>query len=380
MELVLSEDQELIQKTAVDFIAEKSPIRRMRELRDKGDPTRFSKALWKEMAELGWLGIPFSEALGGSGLGLSELVVVMEAAGRALAPEPFLSTILLGGHALVLGGSEAQQKAWLPGVVEGDRFLALAYQEPQSRYDLHSVATRAEQSGDGWRITGEKVHVLDGQVADAIVVVARTDGAENDREGIGLFLVPADAAGLSREALTRVDSRGAANVSLDGVEVGADALLGSAAGGGALLERVVDRATVGLCGEMLGGMEAAFELALDYLKEREQFGVRIGTFQALKHRAARMFIEIQLVRSSVMAAARALDAGDTEAAKLVSLAKARCSDTYVLVTNEGVQIFAGVGMTDEYDIGLYMKRARAAELTFGDAAHHRDRWATLAGY
>jgi acyl-CoA dehydrogenase len=380
VQLVLTEDQELIQKTALDFIEEKSPIRRMRELRDKQDPVRFSKALWKEMAELGWLGIAFPESVGGSGLGLAELAVVLEAAGRALAPEPFLSTLLLGGQSVLLGGTEAQRKEWLPAVVEGDRFLALAYQEPKSRYDLHRVATRAEPSGDGWRISGQKVHVLDGHVADAIAVVARTAGAEGDRDGIGLFLVPGNAPGLTREPQTRLDSRGAANIAFDNVELSADAVLGDPQGGADLLERVIDRATVGLCAEMLGGMSAAFELGIDYLKERDQFGVRIGTFQALKHRAARMFIEIELVRSSVMAAARAIDADDPEAAKLVSLAKARCSDTYVHVANEGVQFFAGVGMTDEYDIGLFLKRARAAELTFGDAAFHRDRWASLAGY
>ena len=186
--------------------------------------------------------------------------------------------------------------------------------------------------------------------------------------------------GVTRRAQTRLDSRGAANIVLDGVEVRGDAVLGDPAGGGSLLSRVVDRATVGQCGEMLGGMSAALELATTYLKEREQFGVRIGTFQALKHRAARMFIEVELARSCVMAAARAIDQDTDEAPKLVSLAKARCSDTYVEVANEGVQFFGGVGMTDEYDIGLFMKRARAAEIGFGDAAFHRERWAELAGY
>jgi len=222
--------------------------------------------------------------------------------------------------------------------------------------------------------------VLDGQAADAIVVVARTAGEERDREGIGLFVVPADAPGLTREAQTRVDARGALNLRLSAVELAADAALGDPASGLGLLQRVIDRATVGLCAEMLGGMTQALELATTYLKERDQFGVRIGTFQALKHRAARMFIELELVRSCVMAAARASDEDSEEAPKLISLAKARCSDTYVHITNEAVQFFGGVGMTDEYDIGLFMKRARAAELTFGDSAFQRERWAELAGY
>jgi acyl-CoA dehydrogenase len=379
VQLVLSEDQELIAKTALDFMNEKSPVSRMRSLRDSHDETGFSRALWKEMAELGWVGIPFPEAVGGADLGLAELVVVMEAAGRVLAPEPFLSSVLLGGRALQLAGGESHQ-AMLTDVVNGEKLLALAYQERNSRYDLHRVATRAEPSGDGWTLSGEKVQVLDGHVADAIVVVARTAGDDGDAAGLSLFLVPADAAGLTRVRQQRVDSRGAAILKLENVQVGGDGLLGQAGEGAAVLEAVIDAATVGLCAEMLGGMQQAFDDTLGYLREREQFGTVIGTFQGLKHRAARLFIEIELARSAVMAAARAIDAGDEEAAALVSAAKARCSESYVNVANEAIQMFGGVGMTDEYDVGFYLKRARAAELTFGDATYHRDRWARLAGY
>jgi alkylation response protein AidB-like acyl-CoA dehydrogenase len=380
MRLALTEDQELIAETARDFAKERSPVSRMRALRDAGDPQGYSEALWKEMAELGWQGIPYAEEHGGAGMGYAELVLVLEALGANLAPEPFLASVLLGGQTLLHGGSTEQCEAWLPSVVNGQKVVALAYQERNSRYDVYRIAATAEKTDNGFTLNGEKVHVLAGNAADALIVAARTSGSGSDADGISLFLVPADAAGLVREPQQRMDSQPAALIRLEGIELGADALIGREGQGGALLEKVVDLATVGLCAEMLGGMSAAFALTLDYLKEREQFGTRIGTFQALKHRAALIFIELELARSSVMAAARAIDSGSEDVQKLVSLAKARCSDAYVLAGNEGVQLFGGVGMTDEYDIGLYLKRARAAELTFGDAAWHRDRWARLSGY
>ncbi|MAE95319.1 MAG: acyl-CoA dehydrogenase [Deltaproteobacteria bacterium] len=380
MELILTEDQELIAKTAADFAAERSPVARVRELRDGRDATGFSRDLWKEMADLGWVGIPFAEAHGGADLGLAELALVLEALGRTLAPEPFLSTVLLGGGALAAQGSAEQQEQWLPGVVSGDKLLALAYQGPESRYDLAVTGATARREGDEWVLDGEKIQVLDGHVADALLVSARSSGSEGETEGISLFLVPKDRAGLEIVRQIRVDHRNAAGVRLSGVRVGADEVLGAIDGAGAILEQVVDRATVGLCAEMLGGMQQAFDLTLEHLKSREQFGEVIGTFQALKHRAADIFIEIELARSVVMAAARAADEGASDLRQLVSLAKVRCGDAYVHVTNEGVQMYGGVGMTDEYDIGFYMKRARAAQLTFGDSSHHRDRWAKLGGY
>lgn len=379
MELVLSEDQELIAKTARDFFGDKAPLSRTRELRDAADAAGFSEPLWAEMAELGWVGIPFPESVGGGGLGYAEMVLVMEAAGRSLVPEPFLATIL-AGETIAQGGDDAQKAQWLTPLVAGKAILALAFEEKGSRFRRDHCATLAESAGSGWRLSGEKIAVLDGHVADAFVVLARTAGEVDDAEGMGLFLVPADAKGVARERQSRVDSRGAAMVFLDGVEVGPEALIGSATAGGALLDAVLDRATIALCGEMLGSMEQAMEMTLTYMKEREQFGVRIGSFQALKHRTARLFIDIELSRSSVMAASRALDEGDSEARALVSLAKAQCSEAAMNVANESVQIYGGVGMTDEYDIGFFLKRARAAELTFGDASFHRARWAQLAGY
>ena len=374
MQLVLSEDQEFIAKTAEDFVAEKSPISRVRELRDSADAVGFSRELWKEMADLGWAGIPFAEELGGADLGMAEFVTVLEALGRTLAPEPFLSTVLLAGQALRLGGSESQQKDWLPGLIAGEKILAVAYQERNSRYDLAAVETKAEPDGDGFLLSGEKIQVLDGHVADAIILSARTAG------GVSLFLVPKSAPGVEITRQSRVDCRNAAIVKLEGVSVAKSDLVGGIGAGGDLLEQVVDLATVGLCAEMLGGMSEALDQTLEHLKTRVQFDVPIGSFQALKHRAADMFIEVELCRSAVMAAARAVDEEREDVRKLISLAKARCSEAFVLITNEAVQMFGGVGMTDEYDIGFYMKRARAAEMTFGDAAWHRDRWARLSGY
>jgi acyl-CoA dehydrogenase len=280
---------------------------------------------------------------------------------------------------LLQGGSDAQKTEWLPGVASGDKLLALAQQEPKSRFDLHRVATRAERDGDAFVLTGEKIAVLDGASADAIVVVARSAGAETDEAGITLFLVPADTDSLRVERQWRVDSRQAALVHLDGARVGADAVIGTEGAGLPLLSQVIDCATVGIAAEMLGSMSEAFERTLAYLRDRLQFGVPIGSFQALKHRAANLFIEVELCRSAVMAAARAVDLGLEEAPRLVSLAKARCSEAGVLVANEAIQMHGGIGMTDEHEIGFYLKRARAAELTLGDAAWHRDRWARLAG-
>jgi len=382
MALVLTEEQELLRQTARELVSARSSLKRIRQLRDGHDPTGFSRELWNEMARLGWVGILVPEPYGGAGLGYTELMVVLEELGRGLVPEPMLSTVLLGAEAVRLGGSEAQRSEHLPAVAGGERLLAFAYQERRSRYDPRRVETRAERAGGGWRLTGEKIQVLDGHVADVIVVSARTSGQAHDAEGITLFLVRRDAPGIRVERQRRIDARAAALVGLDGVRVGPEAVLGGVDGGATLCERVLDRATIGFTADMLGGMVAAFEMTLDYLKTRRQFGVPIGSFQALKHRAARMYVEIELARSAVMAAHRALDeqADDVQAGRLAAIAKARCSDAYMLIGHEAVQMHGGIGMTDEHDIGFYLKAARAAEIMFGDAAYHRDRLAALEGY
>lgn len=380
MGLVLNEEQTMLDQTAKDFIKNNSPVTRMRQLRDDKDSIGYSKDMWRQMAELGWTMINFSEEDGGLGLGMAEVVVVTEALGRGLAPEPFLSTVMLAGQALAIGGSEELRAEWLGSIIEGDKVLTVAYQEKGGRFDLTRIATSAEKTSDGFRLNGEKTQVLDGFGADAIIVSARTSGEDGDADGITLFLVPKETGGMTITRQSRLDSRNVALVNLKDVEVSESNVVGTVGQGGQLLGRVIDMATVALCGEMLGGMSVAFERTLSYLKERVQFDVVIGSFQALKHRAAKMFMEIELVRSVVMAAARALDENAENVERLISTTKARCSDAYVLITNEAVQMYGGIGMTDEEDVGLYMKRARASEMTFGDAAYHRDRFAALRGY
>ncbi len=379
-DLVLTEEQELLRTTAADFVKANLPVGRLRRMRDAGDPLGFSPEAWKRMGELGWPGIVMPEEFGGLGLGYADLAVVLEQVGAALAPEPFLSTVLLAGNAILLGGDDEQKKAWLPRVAAADVVLAFAHHEPGARHRPMRVRTRAEKSSRGFRLTGQKDMVFDGDGAEALVVSARVSGGADDRDGLALFLVDRRAPGVAVRAQQLVDHRRSALVSLDGVEVPESAALGKPGEAGPLVEQVLDRAVVGLCAEMLGGMACAFESTVAYLRERKQFGVVIGTFQALKHRAARMLVEVELGRSAVMAAARAIDAGSPDAGLLASVAKARLSEGYVAVANEAVQMHGGIGMTDEYDIGFYLKRARAAEQTLGDAAFHRDRFAALQGF
>ena len=374
MALVLTEEQQMIRTAARDFVAGRSSLRRVRELGASGG---FDRALWREMADLGWLGLTCPEELGGSGLGHVAQMVVLEELGRALRPEPFVPSVLLCQAALVLGGTPAQREDHVPAIARGERILALAADEAGSRFELDRVATKATASGDGVTLRGSKTHVLGGMAADVLLVSALDPSG-----AIELYLVPADAVGVEREAERRLDGRDAAEVRLFGVEVPSAARV---PGGLALLERVVDRATVGLCAEMLGSMSAAFAMTVEYLKTRVQFGVPIGSFQALQHRAARLFVEIELCRSAVWRAHALLDepaevASDDAVARAGSVAKAKCSEVFMLVGHEAIQMHGGIGMTDEHDIGLFLKRARVAEMTFGDGIHHRDRFARLSGF
>jgi alkylation response protein AidB-like acyl-CoA dehydrogenase len=380
MDLVLSDEQTLLQETAREFVNKNSSLRRIRALRDNGDALGYSRDLWGEMAQLGWLGIPFPEAYGGVGLGYTDLMVVLEEAGRGLLPEPLLSAISLGGSALALGGTPQQQQAMLPGLIAGNLLVTVAYQESRSRYSPTVVETRAERAGNGWTLRGEKIQVPDLFGSDRVIVSARTAGGVADAHGITLFVLEGQAPGVGIERQWRIDSRNAGCLRLDQVTVGPEHVVGEVDEGISLLGAVLDRATAGLCAEMLGSMQAAFDMTLEYLKTRVQFGVPIGSFQALKHRAAKMFIETELSRSVVLAAHKAIDEGSPEAPKLVSAAKTRCSDALVLIGNEMVQMHGGIGMTDEHDTGFFLKRARVAEMTFGDGQYHRDRFAALNGY
>jgi len=379
MGLILSDDQLIIKQTAKSFLDQKSGVERMRELRDSKDATGFSRALWGEMCELGWSGIIFPEEFGGAGMGYGELGAVLEECGRVLAPEPFLSTVLLGGTAVLLGGSDPLKKELLPGVCSGERILAMAFQE-QGRFDPYAVSTTAERDGDGYRIEGQKQFVLDAHVADQLIMLARTSGEQRDREGLSLFVVDPDRAGISIRKNQMLDGRNAADVRFEGVQVGSERVLGRVGDAAAILDPVFDRAAIGLSAEMLGTFDEAFERTLAYLKDREQFGVKIGTFQALRHRIVDMFCELELARSVVRDALTALDEDREDVPQMASAAKARCSDVSSQITGEAIQMHGGIGMTDEEEIGLFFKRAKAAELTLGDAIYHRDRFASLQGF
>lgn len=375
MSLILSEEQQMLRESAQKFFADNSPITRMRELRDERDATGFSRDLWKQMAELGWHGIMLPEELGGSEMGIRELGVVLVESGRVLAPEPLLSTLVLGANAVRLSKNDAQKAEVLPAIAAGERLAALAFEET-GRFDPYAVTTEAIQSGDGYSISGEKAYVLDGHVADQLVVLARTSGATGDREGLALFLVDADTDGIEIQRTMMMDGRNAARATFASVAVGADRLLGDAD----LLDRVLDQATIGVVAEIVGMVDEVFERTIAYLKEREQFGVKIGTFQALRHRAAEMFAELEFARTLLLDGLTAIDEGRDDVPLSVSAAKAQANKTARLIGAEGVQMHGGMGMTDELDIGLFLKRLKAAELTLGDETYHQRRYASLQGY
>jgi alkylation response protein AidB-like acyl-CoA dehydrogenase len=377
MSFVLTEEQESIRRTAKSFFGERAPVAHLRALRDAADRVGFSREIWKEMADLGLFAMAIPEAYGGAGLGYSELGLVLNEAGRTLAPTPLVSTILLSATALLLGGSPEQRQSTLPDVAAGNRVIAFAHDEG-SRFAPYAVSTRADADGAAFRLTGEKTMVLDGHVADDFVVVARSAGSPGERGGLTLFLVPAGAPGITVTRTHLVDSRNAARVRFAGTP--AREIIGPPGSGADVLDGVLDRATIGLSAEMLGGIEEVFDRTIVYLKTRKQFGVPIGSFQALKHRAAHLFCEIELSKSIVLDALRAIDASRPDLSTVASVAKARTSDTFVAVTNEAVQMHGGVGVTDELDIGLFLKRARVSEMTLGTAAYHRDRYARLHDY
>jgi acyl-CoA dehydrogenase len=379
MSLVPTEEQEMLRKTARDFVTQHAPVRHLRALRDSNDAVGYSPEIWKRMGELGWTGITLPEAYGGSGLGYAELGIVLEECGRTLAPEPLLASVVLGAEAIALGGSEEQKLELLPPVCSADRTFALAFQEI-GRFHPYGVTTSAVATNGGYRISGAKHFVPNGHMADCLIVVARTSGAEFDRAGVSLFLVDPSADGVEVTRSFMVDGRNSADVVLSGVEVPRARLLGAIDSGAEILDPLFDRATAAVCAEMLGSASEAFERTVEYLKTREQFGTRIGTFQALKHRAALMFCELELSRSIVVDVLSAVDEAREELPALASTAKARLSDTAALVSCEAIQMHGGIGMTDEEEIGFFLKRARTAELFLGDARYHRDRFATLQGF
>ena len=383
MALVLTEEQSMLRDSARGLISDKAPVSHLRHLRDSKDATGFSRELWKDFAEMGFSGLLIPEEFGGSGLGFVEAGVVMEEIGRTLMPSPFLSTAVLAASALSRGGSAAQKSEHLPKIAAGSLIAALAVDEGSKHRPL-KTELKAVRSGNGFRLSGSKALVVDGHVADLLIVAARTAGAAGESSGITLFLVDPKtkdkAKGISTERTIMVDAHNAARIAFDNVEVNADHVLGEVDQGYALLEGVLNIGRGAVASEMVGLSEEVFGRTVTYLKERKQFGKLIGEFQALQHRAAELYIDIEITRAAVLKALQTLDGDFEHAGAAVAVAKARAGTTATLAVQEGVQMHGGMGMTDQFDIGFFMKRARVCQELFGDSNYHADQLARMKSY
>ena len=379
MALILNEEQQSLKDIASEFLQSNAPVTHFREIRDTQNELGYDESLWMEMVNLGWSGILIPEEYGGFDFGMVGMGSILEEAGKTLTPSPLFSTGVLGASLLTLGGNDSQKQTYLPQIVDGTLTTALALEE-SSRHAPYSIDTQAKKNGDQFIISGCKNFVIDGHSSNLLIVAARTEGSVNDESGITLFLVNSDSQGLEITKTSMVDSRNAANIKFSDVTVSSDNILGEENNGASLLEVVLDRAQIAISAEMLGNASQAFNLTLEYLKERKQFGAVIGTFQALQHRAAEMYSELELTKSSVIAACNAVDENSNDLRRMASLAKFKSGETNHLITNEAVQMHGGVGVTDEYDVGLFMKRARVTEQIFGNSEYHIDRYATLSDY
>ena len=375
MPLYLNDEQQMLRDTARDYVGENAPVGHMRKLRDEKNADGFSRDLWKSFAEMGFTGMMIGEDQGGLGLGHVEAGVVLEEIGRNLSPSPFLTTAVAAVAALK---DSAQAERWFPGIIAGDIVAALAIDETAKHRG--QIAMKAERAGNGFRLTGKKQFVTHGHVADLIIVAARTAGSVGDDDGVTLFAVDKGAAGLTSHAERLADSSIAARMEFDGVEVDADAVIGEVDAGRDPLGRLLRAGRTGASAELLGVGGGAMDMTVSYLKERKQFGQLIGSFQALQHRAAHLYSEMEVARAAVLKAQQLLDAGSDDADAAVSVAKAMTSLATTLSVQEGVQMHGGIGMTDEYDIGFYMKRGRVLAEMFGDANFHADALARAAGY
>ena len=376
MNFGFNDEQELLRSTARKFFENECASETVRKLMD--GPEGMTPDLWKKLAEQGWLGLIVPDEWGGMGLGIVDLVVLMEEMGRAVVPGPFFSTVLLGGLAILEAGSEAQKKTWLSRLSSGDAKAALAWMEPSAELGARGITLPATARAGGYSLDGTKLFVQDAHTADVIVVAARTASGKTPEEGVSLFLVPRGTPGLSVTLLPTMDqTRKLCEVTLKGVTVGADALMGTAGAGWAPLGRVLDRATVALCAEMCGGAQKVLDMTVEYAKIRQAFGRPIGSYQGVKHRAADMLVDVENSKSITYYAAWAMDEGVAEGPLAVSMAKAYVSDAYRRVSGAGIQLHGGIGFTWEHDLHLYFKRAKGSEFTFGDATWHRERVAQL---
>jgi acyl-CoA dehydrogenase len=379
MALVLNEEQVMLKDAAAGFLAEKATVAHLRALRDEASEQGYDEGVWREMAEMGWAGIAIPEEFGGLGYGYTGLGLVLEQAGRHLSASPLQSTVLVAATLVTELGDREQKERLLPAIAAGDKVMTLALQEGP-HHAPEQVAATATADGDDWVVSGCKVLVLDAHVADAFIVIARSAGSAGDTDGLCALLVDAGSDGLSVERRSLVDSRNAGVISLEQVRVPAGNLLGEAGQAWAGLSRALDIANIGLASELLGLSAEAFERTVGYLQERKQFGRVIGSFQGLQHRAAELFAELELARSIVLQALQAIDAGEEDLSLLASAAKAKLCQVAQQATNEGIQMHGGIGMTDEHEIGFFIKRARVAQHTFGDYNYHLDRFALLNGF
>jgi alkylation response protein AidB-like acyl-CoA dehydrogenase len=373
MALVLNEEQQMLKDAAHDFLGDRAPVSHLREIRDSGNQDGFSRDLWSEIVDMGWTAILVPEEHGGLDYGFTGMGIVLEETGRTLTPSPLLSTAMAGVAALRLAGTATQCAELLPRIASGESLLALACDEG-AQHKPAKVSTRAQQQDEGFRLTGAKTAVLDGHVADTFILSARTDS------GTSLFLVPANAPGVTVERYPELDIHAAARVTFDQVTLGPEQLLGVLNQGQPLLDQILDVARIGCSAEMLGIAQEVFERTLGYLKERKQFGVPIGSFQALQHRAAILFGEIELSKSLVLKALQSLDENTADCAEIASLAKAKVGSTAYLATTEAIQMHGGIGMTDDFEIGFFMKRWRILDTLYGDRYFHLDRFARCRGY
>jgi alkylation response protein AidB-like acyl-CoA dehydrogenase len=370
---ILDEQRRMLRDSAQNFLSERAPVSHLRALRDANDAHGHSPVLWRAFGEQGYSATLVPEAHGGLGLGVAEAGLIAEQIGHTLTPSPFFSTAVIAAWLLKSAGSAAQQQDWLPRIAAAETIVALAVDE-QSRHKPSALATTAARDSSGWRLDGQKLLVLDGHVADAWIVAARADG------GTALLLVPKGTAGVHVERTVMVDAHNAARLRFEAVRVGADALIGSVEHGAALLESALDVGRAVASSELLGLADEVFERTIEYLKQRKQFERTIGEFQALQHRAAELFCDLELTRAIVRQAQAAIDNAAADAPLRVAQAKARAGLTANRAVQEGVQMHGGIGMTDELEIGLFMKRARVLQELFGDAAFQMDRAALLSGY
>ncbi len=378
MPLFLDDDQSMLVETVRPFIAERAPVRHMRALRDADDATGFSRDLWRSFAEMGFTGLGVGEADGGLGLGQVEAGIILEEIGRNLTPSPFLSTSV-GAVAALETASMAQRQRWLGGIVAGEIVAALAIDE-NARHRPARTSMRAERAGNGFRLTGEKCFVAHGHVADLLIVAARTAGAPGETDGVTLFAVERDTPGLTATPARLADASLASHLRFEGVAVDADAVIGEVDDGWSGLSRVLGAVRTGSAAELLGVGGGAMGMTIDYIKTRRQFGQPIGSFQALQHRAAHLYAEMEVARAAVLKAQQLLDAGDPEAERATHVAKAMADLASTLAVQESVQMHGGIGMTDEYDVGFFIKRARVLSEMFGSADYHADQLARLSGY